>query len=86
MTTTTPHASLTSTRCSFARLVALHCRLSGHDPEPRDLDQWLASTCPMVSEDMDAALEIARELGRANPGGSYEVRPLAMFSPGGNVA
>lgn len=36
--------------------------------------------------DMDAALEIARELGRANPGGSYEVRPLAVFAPGGQVA
>lgn len=33
-------------------------------------------------EDMNAALEIARELGRVNPGGSYEVRPLALFNPG----
>ena len=32
--------------------------------------------------DMDEALEIARELGHANPGGSYEVRPLAMFVSG----
>jgi|SRR5579863_9875651 len=27
------------------------------------------------------ALEIAQELGRANPGGSYEIRPVAYFRP-----
>ena len=36
-------------------------------------------------ENLEAALEIARELGRANPGGAYEVRPLAKFVPGGVV-
>jgi hypothetical protein len=30
----------------------------------------------------EEALEIARELGRANPGGSYEIRPVALFNPG----
>jgi hypothetical protein len=28
------------------------------------------------------AIEIARELGRANPGGAYEVRPISLFLPG----
>jgi len=28
------------------------------------------------------ALEAARELGDANPGGAYEVRPLALYKPG----
>ena len=28
------------------------------------------------------AIEIARELGRANPGGAYEVRPISVFFPG----
>jgi hypothetical protein len=28
------------------------------------------------------ALEVARELGDANPGGAYEVRPIATFKPG----
>jgi hypothetical protein len=28
------------------------------------------------------ALEIAHDLGRANPGGSYEIRPVALFRPG----
>ncbi len=36
--------------------------------------------------DLDEALEVARDLTRANPGlGSYEIRPLAVFHPGGNV-
>jgi hypothetical protein len=46
----------TVSRCSFARLVALHCRLSGFETEPRDLDQWLAAVWPMVEEQgMDPA-------------------------------
>jgi hypothetical protein len=28
---------------------------------------------------LDEALETARELGKANPGGSYEIRPLLLF-------
>jgi hypothetical protein len=31
---------------------------------------------------LDDALEIARELGRANPGGAYEIRPVTLFEPG----
>ena len=31
---------------------------------------------------LDEALDIARDLGQANPGGSYEIRPLALFRPG----
>lgn len=30
---------------------------------------------------LDEALEIARELGAANPGGAYELRPVALFNP-----
>jgi hypothetical protein len=29
--------------------------------------------------DLDEALAIARELGEANPGGSYEIRPVALY-------
>ncbi|WP_165190082.1 YciI family protein [Caulobacter soli] len=32
--------------------------------------------------DMDEALAIARELGVANPGGAYEVRPMRLYLPG----
>ncbi len=31
--------------------------------------------------DLDEALDIARELGAANPGGSYEIRPISLFVP-----
>jgi hypothetical protein len=33
-------------------------------------------------EDLDQALETAKALGAANPGGAYELRPLQMFRPG----
>jgi hypothetical protein len=32
---------------------------------------------------LDEAVEVARELGAANPGGAYEIRPVGMFAPGG---
>jgi hypothetical protein len=32
--------------------------------------------------DLEAALEVARDLAKANPGGAYEVRPVRGFSPG----
>jgi hypothetical protein len=31
--------------------------------------------------DLDEALDIARELGGANPGGSYEIRPVSLYIP-----
>ena len=31
---------------------------------------------------LDEALEVARELGAANPGGAYEIRPVGMFTSG----
>ena len=33
-------------------------------------------------ENLDAAVDVARELGAVNPGGTYEIRPVAMFEPG----
>ena len=33
-------------------------------------------------DSLDGALEVARDLGKANPGGSYEIRPIMMFDPG----
>jgi hypothetical protein len=33
----------------------------------------------------DEALGIARDLGEANPGGSYEIRPIDLFLPGQSV-
>ena len=36
-------------------------------------------------ETSDEVLDIARELAIANPGGSYEVRPISLFLPGHDV-
>jgi hypothetical protein len=36
-------------------------------------------------ENLDAALDVARELGAANPGGAYEIRPVGYFEPGANA-
>ncbi|MCX5494091.1 YciI family protein [Kaistia dalseonensis] len=33
-------------------------------------------------ESLDAVLDTAKELGKANPGGSYEIRPVGTFFPG----
>ncbi len=33
-------------------------------------------------EDLEAALAVAKDLAKANPGGAYEVRPLRLFLPG----
>ncbi len=31
---------------------------------------------------LDEALDVARDLGKANPGGAYEIRPVGLFMPG----
>jgi hypothetical protein len=36
----------------------------------------------MECADLEAALAVARDLGKANPGGAYEVRPVRLFLPG----
>jgi hypothetical protein len=36
-------------------------------------------------ENLDQALEVAKDLGAANPGGAYEIRPVGMFAAGGAV-
>jgi hypothetical protein len=37
-------------------------------------------------QSLDEVLEIARELGAANPGGAYEIRPVGVFIPGKTAA
>ncbi len=34
-------------------------------------------------ENLDMALEIARDMADANPGGSYELRPIMLYHPNG---
>ena len=31
---------------------------------------------------LEAALQVARDLGKANPGGAYELRPINLYQPG----
>ena len=33
-------------------------------------------------KDLEAALQVARDLGKANPGGAYEIQPVRSFYPG----
>src|SRR5215469_13389500 len=37
-------------------------------------------------ESLDEAIGIAGDLGKANPGGAYEIRPLRLFLPGNDVS
>jgi hypothetical protein len=37
-------------------------------------------------KNLDEVLDIARDLGEANPGGTYEIRPVGYFTPGGTKA
>lgn len=37
-------------------------------------------------DDLDEAIEWTRELGKANPGGAYELRPLRLFLPGHDMS
>lgn len=36
-------------------------------------------------ENLDAAVGVARDLGAANPGGAYEIRPVGVYQPGGEA-
>ena len=33
-------------------------------------------------ENLEAGLQAARDLGKANPGGAYELRPISIYQPG----
>ena len=33
-------------------------------------------------KNLDEALDVARDLGAANPGGAYEIRPVGVLNPG----
>ena len=36
-------------------------------------------------ENLDDAIGVAHDLGAANPGGTYEIRPVGLFQPGGTA-
>jgi hypothetical protein len=59
-------------------------RKSGVDPVVTDgpfaeTKEQLLGFYVLDVESLDEALAIARELGEANPGGSYEIRPVALY-------
>jgi hypothetical protein len=37
-------------------------------------------------DNLEEGLTFARELGKANPGGAYELRPIQLFLPGAPIA
>jgi hypothetical protein len=37
-------------------------------------------------KNLDEALDVAKDLGAANPGGAYEIRPVGYFTPGSRPA
>jgi len=57
-------------------------------PEPIVIDGPYAETKEQLLgfyvievENLDAALDVARQLTAANPGGAYEIRPIALYNP-----
>jgi hypothetical protein len=38
------------------------------------------------ADDLDDALDVARELAKANPGGAYEIRPIALYNDDARTA
>lgn len=36
-------------------------------------------------ENLDVAIQIARDMTEANPGGAYELRPIALYYPNGEA-
>ena len=63
--------------------------LEAGDEPPMVLDGPFAETKEQLlgffvvdCANLEEALAIARELGAANPGGAYEIRPIALYLPG----
>ena len=48
--------------------------------------EQLLGFCVVDFDDLEDALAYTRELGQANPGGAYELRPLRLFLKGADVS
>src|SRR6202000_1538359 len=64
-----------------------------HNAPPLGLDGPYAETKEQLlgfyivdCKNLDEAVDIARDLGAANPGGAYEIRPVGVFMPGSTPA
>jgi hypothetical protein len=60
------------TRIDFARLVTLHLRMSGREPDQVDLGQWLDATWPLVEDNMDPALWASEYLAACRVRGAVQ--------------
>ena len=81
----TPH----STAATTLRKHGKNRNLEAGDEAPLVLDGPFAETKEQLlgfyvvdCANLEEALAIARELGQANPGGAYEIRPISLFLPG----
>src|SRR5262245_11015595 len=59
------------------------------DDPPLVLDRPFAETKEQLlgfyivdCKNLDEALDVAKDLGAANPGGAYEIRPVGVLNPG----
>lgn len=82
-----------TTAATTLRKTGKNRRLEAGDEPPLVLDGPFAETKEQLlgffvvdCASLDEALSVARELGEANPGGAYEVRPIAFYLPGASVA
>jgi hypothetical protein len=82
-----------TTAATTLRKTGKNRRLEAGDEPPLVLDGPFAETKEQLlgffvvdCASLDEALGVARELGEANPGGAYEVRPIAFYLPGASVA
>jgi hypothetical protein len=72
----------------MSKLMVIQDKLKQDDP-PLVLDGPYAETKEQLlgfyiidCENLDAAVDVARDLGAANPGGAYEIRPVGFFEAG----
>ena len=82
-----------TTAATTLRKTGKNRRLEAGDEPPLVLDGPFAETKEQLlgffvvdCANLDEAHGVARELGEANPGGAYEVRPIALYLPGASVA
>src|SRR5882757_10069921 len=71
-----------------ARLLPTTAATLRKSPEPIVIDGPFAETKEQLLgfyvidvENLEEALDVARQLGAANPGGAYEIRPIALYQP-----
>ena len=49
---------------------------------PAKIGAALDAQAQAIQANLDEALDVAKDLGNANPGGAYEIRPVGVLNPG----